>query len=68
MSTTPPKQWFELWCMHCGKHILSIQGTRYLGGWVPHEACGHETLFTESTCTGACSQAATRPLAHAIHT
>ena len=61
----PSRQWFEHWCLNCGKLIASVSGTRYLGGWIPHDECGYETLFKEATSTGRCEQIATRPLARA---
>lgn len=61
------KRIFEHWCMNCGKKIGAVIGSRYLGGWIPHEDCGCETLFKEATNTGRCEQIATRRLSHASH-
>jgi hypothetical protein len=63
----PQSHWFEFVCMNCAKHILSIQGTKYLGGWIPHLECGYETVFRASTHTGPSEQIAVRLLNRANH-
>ena len=63
----PGLHWFDLVCMNCAKHVLSIQGTRFLGGWIPHMDCGYETLFKAAKRTGVCPQIASRLVAPANH-
>jgi len=57
--------WFEFVCLHCSGLIARLTGYRYLGGWLPHEACGHETLFSASNKPGPCAPIQVRPLVRA---
>jgi hypothetical protein len=61
------KYLFEHWCMSCGQKIGAVTGSEYLGGWIPHEDCGYETLFKAATSTGRCEQISTRKWSRASH-